>query len=451
MFWDLEHFAAAVAVELPDGRQITYGELSRQADRFAAQLPVKRSLVFLLVGNHLDSLAAYLGCLRHGHVPLLLMDNIEESLLALLQETYSPNAIWSASGGLRLQHADTVALAPELALLLSTSGSTGSPKLVRLSAENLNANADSIVDYLHLTAQEKAITVLPMSYTYGLSVLNSHLAVGATILLTDMTVIQREFWDFFTRSGGTSLVGVPYTYMIYRRAGVFSKLALPTLRYMTQAGGKLPAEDVFKVASWCQEHQIKFFVMYGQTEATARMSYLPPDKTLEKSASVGIAIPGGRFAIEDEQHCEITASGQDGELVYYGPNVSLGYAERQSDLALPDQNQGRLSTGDVARWDDAGYVYITGRLKRFIKMTGNRIGLDDVEQRLRARGFDAVCGGKDDLLAVALTSGDPAEVVQAISEELKIHHSMVKVIVVSEIPRSDSGKIQYSKLFEEIL
>lgn len=451
MFWDLEHFAAAVAVELPDGRQITYGELSRQADRFAAQLPVKRSLVFLLVGNHLDSLAAYLGCLRHGHVPLLLMDNIEESLLALLQETYSPNAIWSASGGLRLQHADTVALAPELALLLSTSGSTGSPKLVRLSAENLNANADSIVDYLHLTAQEKAITVLPMSYTYGLSVLNSHLAVGATILLTDMTVIQREFWDFFTRSGGTSLVGVPYTYMIYRRAGVFSKLALPTLRYMTQAGGKLPAEDVFKVASWCQEHQIKFFVMYGQTEATARMSYLPPDKTLEKSASVGIAIPGGRFAIEDEQHCEITASGQDGELVYYGPNVSLGYAERQSDLALPDQNQGRLSTGDVARWDDAGYVYITGRLKRFIKMTGNRIGLDDVEQRLRARGFDAVCGGKDDLLAVALTSGDPAEVVQAIAEELKIHHSMVKVIVVSEIPRSDSGKIQYSKLFEEIL
>lgn len=451
MFWDIEHFAAAVAVELPDGRQITYGELSRQADRFAAQLPVKRSLVFLLVGNHLDSLAAYLGCLRHGHVPLLLMDNIEESLLALLQETYSPNAIWSASGGLRLQHADTVALAPELALLLSTSGSTGSPKLVRLSAENLNANADSIVDYLHLTAQEKAITVLPMSYTYGLSVLNSHLAVGATILLTDMTVIQREFWDFFTRSGGTSLVGVPYTYMIYRRAGVFSKLALPTLRYMTQAGGKLPAEDVFKVASWCQEHQIKFFVMYGQTEATARMSYLPPDKTLEKSASVGIAIPGGRFAIEDEQHCEITASGQDGELVYYGPNVSLGYAERQSDLALPDQNQGRLSTGDVARWDDAGYVYITGRLKRFIKMTGNRIGLDDVEQRLRARGFDAVCGGKDDLLAVALTSGDPAEVVQAISEELKIHHSMVKVIVVSEIPRSDSGKIQYSKLFEEIL
>ena len=451
MFWDLEHFAAAVAVELPDGRQITYGELARQADRFAAQLPVKRSLVFLLVGNHLDSLAAYLGCLRHGHVPLLLMDNIEESLLALLQETYSPNAIWSASGGLRLQHADTVALAPELALLLSTSGSTGSPKLVRLSAENLNANADSIVDYLHLTAQEKAITVLPMSYTYGLSVLNSHLAVGATILLTDMTVIQREFWDFFTRSGGTSLVGVPYTYMIYRRAGVFSKLALPTLRYLTQAGGKLPAEDVFKVASWCQEHQIKFFVMYGQTEATARMSYLPPDKTLEKSASVGIAIPGGRFAIEDEQHCEITASGQDGELVYYGPNVSLGYAERQSDLALPDQNQGRLSTGDVARWDDAGYVYITGRLKRFIKMTGNRIGLDDVEQRLRARGFDAVCGGKDDLLAVALTSGDPAEVVQAISEELKIHHSMVKVIVVSEIPRSDSGNIQYSKLFEEIL
>lgn len=451
MFWELERFTTAVAVERSDGRVVSYGELAQLADQFAVQLPIKRSLVFLLVGNHVESLAAYLGCLRHGHVPLLLMDNIDENLLALLQDAYQPNAIWSAKGGLQLLHVDTVALAPELALLLSTSGSTGSPKLVRLSAENLNANANSIVDYLHLTAQEKAITVLPMSYTYGLSVLNSHLAVGATILLTDMTAIQREFWDFFKRSGGTSLVGVPYTYAIYRRAGVFSKLTLPTLRYMTQAGGKLPAEDVFKVATWCQEHHVKFYVMYGQTEATARMSYLPPDKALEKSASVGIAIPGGRFAIEDEQHREITASGQDGELVYYGPNVSLGYAERQSDLALPDQNQGRLSTGDVARWDDAGYVYITGRLKRFIKMTGNRIGLDDVEQRLRGRGFDVVCGGKDDLLAVALTAGDPAEVVQAISDELKIHHSMVKVIVVPEIPRNDSGKVQYSKLFEGVL
>lgn len=451
MFWDLERFSAATAVELPDGQRISYRDLAVRADQFAALLPHKRSLIFLLVGNQLDSLAAYLGCLRHSHVPLLLAENIDENLLALLFETYQPNAVWSPVGGFQLRHTDTVTMSPELTLLLSTSGSTGSPKLVRLSAKNLNSNADSIVDYLHLTATEKAITVLPMNYTYGLSVINSHLAVGATLLLTEYPLLQREFWDFFKRAGGTSLVGVPYTYMIYRRAGVFTKLELPTLRYMTQAGGKLPADDVSKVAGWCEAHNVKFFVMYGQTEATARMSYLPPERTLEKSASVGIAIPGGRFAIVDERQHEITASGRDGELIYYGPNVSLGYAETQSDLALPDQNHGRLSTGDIAQWDDDNYVYITGRLKRFIKMTGNRIGLDDVERRLKARGIDAVCGGKDDLLAAALTSGDPAPIVQIITEEFKIHYSMIKVIAVAEIPRNESGKIQYSKLFEGIL
>ena len=451
MFWDLEKFSASTAVEQPDGSRLSYSELAEKANRFAEMIPGDRSLVFLLVGNDLDSLTAYLGCLRSGHVPLLLAANTNAELLQLLEETYSPNVVWSRNDGFRVRHNSRMELNPELALLLSTSGSTGSPKLVRLSAQNINSNAESIAEYLHLKSDEKAITLLPMNYTYGLSVINSHLAVGATLLLTDYTVIQREFWDFFKKAGGTSLVGVPYTYQIYRRAGVFTKLELPTLRYMTQAGGKLPAEDVFKVATWAKEKGVRFYVMYGQTEATARMSYLPPEHTLEKSASVGIAIPGGRFAIEDEEHNEITESGKDGELIYYGPNVSLGYAEKQQDLALPDTNNGRLSTGDVARWDDDHYVYITGRLKRFIKMTGNRIGLDEVEKRLRLRGLEAVCGGKDDLLAVALTSGDPAASVQIISDEFKIHYSMIKAIVVSEIPRNDSGKIQYTKLFEGLL
>lgn len=451
MFWDLEKYSSSTAVILPDGSCFTYGKLAELADRFSCTVPSGRSLLFLLVENNLESLAAYLGCLRHGHVPLLLSANTNKEQLQLLEEVYQPDAVWSARDGLRLCRHDKTELNPELALLLSTSGSTGSPKLVRLSAKNLNSNADSIVEYLKIDASEKAVTILPMNYTYGLSVINSHLAAGATLLLTDYTVIQREFWDFFKKFGGTSLVGVPYTYQIYRRAGVFTKLELPTLRYMTQAGGKLPADDVFKIATWSKEHNVRFYVMYGQTEATARMSYLPPERTLEKSASVGIAIPGGRFAIEDEDRREISQSGIDGELIYYGPNVSLGYAENREDLALPDFNHGRLSTGDVARWDDEHYVYITGRLKRFIKITGNRIGLDEVEKRLRAHGLDVVCSGKDDLLAAAVTSGNPEEVVRIISEEFKIHYSMVKVIAVQKIPRNDSGKILYTELFGGIL
>jgi len=451
MFWELEHFSNNTAVELPDGRCLTYSQLAALADEFAKHLPAHRALVFLLVGNNLESLSAYLGCLRHHHVPLLLADGIDGSQLELLEKIYRPNVIWCKSQGMRFIHDTNVAMNQGLALLLSTSGSTGSPKLVRLSTDNINSNAEAIVKYLGLTASEKAITILPMNYTYGLSVINSHLAVGASILLTDYTVIQREFWNFFISYGGTSLVGVPYTYQIFRRSGVFTKLELPSLRYMTQAGGKLPASDVTQVAEWCQKRHIKFFVMYGQTEATARMSYLPPEHTLDKSASVGVAIPGGRFAIEDENHHEIKESGCNGELIYYGPNVSLGYAEKQEELDLPDQNNGRLSTGDVAQWDEDGYVYITGRMKRFIKIAGNRIGLDDVEARLKSHGVDAVCGGKDDILAVAVTSEQTQDIIQILSNELKLHFSLIRVIVVSEIPRNEAGKIQYSQLFKGIL
>jgi len=224
-------------------------------------------------------------------------------------------------------------------LLLTTSGSTGSPKLVRLSAKNLQSNAAAIAEYLGLTREERAITVLPMNYTYGLSVINSHLHSGARILLTNAPVIQKPFWEFFHLQEATSLVGVPYTYAMYHRMGLF-KMELPSLRYMTQAGGKLPAAMVKEFAQWARTRGIRFFVMYGQTEATARMSYLPPDRVIEKTASVGVAIPGGRFSILDANNREITQSGVDGELVYRGPNVSLGYAESRADLEKEDENNG---------------------------------------------------------------------------------------------------------------
>lgn len=458
MFWNLEQYGNASAVILQDLSAISYQELASKADAFAARLGHGKKLLFVLANNNLESLTAYLACLRSGHVPLLLAANIDPELLALLCGTYQPDFLWQlgSSGNyelLKQKPSRSSGLHPGLALLLSTSGSTGSPKLVRLSGMNLNSNAESIAEYLHLTEDEKAITVLPMNYTYGLSVINSHLAVGAAILLTDDTVIQKEFWDFFKTAGGTSLVGVPYTYMIYRRAGVFTKLELPTLRYMTQAGGKLPAEDVEKVATWCRTHNVKFYVMYGQTEATARMSYLPPEKTLEKCASVGIAIPGGRFAIIDENGNEFPEPERVGELVYYGPNVSLGYAETAEDLMLGDENQGRLATGDMAKYDADHYVYITGRLKRFIKITGNRIGLDDVERTLKEAGIESVCGGKDDLLCIALMNVEHEEklVVDLLNQRLHLHYSMCKIKYVVEIPRNDSGKILYTKLFEEYL
>lgn len=457
MFWNLEKYGDHTAVIRPDHSTVTYRELAAASDAFAARLKGTRRLVFALVNNNLESLTAYLGCLRNGHVPLLLASNIAPDLLKLLIETYRPDYLWrpNPTGQYVLEprlEVHTTEMSAELGILLSTSGSTGSPKLVRLSLENLNSNAESIVEYLHLTPQERAVTLLPMNYTYGLSVINSHLAAGAVLLQTTDTIMQREFWTFFKEEKGTSLVGVPYTYEMYKRL-MLPRMNLPHLRYMTQAGGKLPAEEVRFWADWCSSRNVLFYVMYGQTEATARMSYLPPDMTLKKTASVGIAIPGGRFAIADENGREITEPDVVGELIYYGKNVSLGYAECESDLALGNINAGRLSTGDMAKWDSDHFVYITGRLKRFIKIAGNRFGLDEVERVLGANGHDCICGGKDDLLCIALLKreSDEKEVQKFITDRFHIHYSMCRIKHVTEVPRSDSGKLLYSKLFEEYL
>ena len=350
--FNLSHAGTAVVTD--DGRGVSYAELKRMTDEWAAKVP-PRSLVFLLVGNNLDSLVAYVACLNHGIVPLMLDARIDTALLQRFLDIYNPDYIWRPVNGTytlenRSPKPETQIpkLHPDLALLLTTSGSTGSPKLVRQSYANICANTASIVEYLKLDATERPITTLPMNYTYGLSIINTHLAAGATILLTDKTLMQREFWNFFTAQQATSFGGVPYTYEMLDKL-MFFRRKLPSLRTMTQAGGKILPELHRKFAEYAAREGKNFVVMYGQCEATARMSYLPPELALDKVGSMGIAIPGGRFELVD------------GELVYYGDNVTLGYAECAGDLAKGDERHGRLETGDMARVDEDGFYYIVGR------------------------------------------------------------------------------------------
>lgn len=462
-FWGLEQYGEALAFVQDDGRKLSYRQAARDADILAGHFGEGKKLVFILCENDIESHIAYLACLRSGHVPLLLNAGIEAELLKQLCSCYKPHFIWRKNQGKENGYtyglyalatspsADQTLLYHDLALLLTTSGSTGSPKLVRLSYVNIDSNAAAIVQYLRLTGEERAITVLPMNYTYGLSVINSHLRAGARILLTNTPVIQKPFWEFFREQAATSLVGVPYTYAMYHRLGLF-KMELPSLRYMTQAGGKLPPDRVKEFAEWAQTSGIRFFVMYGQTEATARMSYLPPERAITKNASVGIAIPGGRFSILDMEGQEISQAGIDGELVYRGPNVSLGYAECRADLQKDDENHGVLETGDLARYDDEKFVYITGRLKRFIKIAGNRVALDDLERVFHSNGLEVLCGGKDDLLCIAVHQpADAARAKHLIDSKLQFHHTMYRIVTASEIPRNDAGKIQYQLLFKEVL
>lgn len=452
VFWNNVEVGAHLALIQQDGLRMTYAELYRAADAWAAQLP-PRSVVFIKAANNVPTIVAYLGCLRNNHVCMPVSRDMGTEMFDSLCRIYEPDATYEPSGDgayrltKRTASERTCQLHPDLALLLSTSGSTGSPKLVRLTKDNLLSNACSIAEYLQLTTEERPVTNLPFYYSYGLSVLNSHLQVGASILLTDDSIISPAFWAFCKENGVTSMSGVPYTYDMLEMVSFRTKCPA-TLRYMTQAGGHMQAENVKRYAEWAADTQRRFYVMYGQTEATARMSYLPPQSALLKPGSIGIPIPRGEFSILDDDGTEITVPDCQGELVYHGRNVSMGYAECKEDLALGDTNQGVLHTGDVAKRDADGYFYITGRKKRFLKIAGNRFGLDELEQQMFRRGITAVCGGTDGCLQVALTDFSQK---QAVADYLKstwhLLRSQYKIRRVDSIPRSATGKILYQELF----
>lgn len=464
--WEFEKHAENTALIDDKGQSVTYQRLKEASDSVAEPIE-ERSLVFSLCSNEIGSVIGYVGFLNNGIVPALLNANLDEDLLQSLLGLYLPAYIWlpeeqakkyekypviTRSYGyvlLKTGYDRKYPLYPDLALLLTTSGSTGSPKFVRQSYVNIKANTDSIVKYLELNSSERPITTLPMNYTYGLSIINTHLAVGATLLLTDKTLMQKEFWLFFKEQKATSFGGVPYTYEMLDKLR-FWRMDLQYLRTMTQAGGKLTPELHEKFARFASENNKKFVVMYGQCEATARMGYLPPEYAVEKRGSMGVAIPGGKFSLIDVKGNEIKTPDIAGELVYEGDNVTLGYAECGEDLAKGDELKGRLVTGDMARFDDDGFYYIVGRKKRFLKIYGNRVNLDETDRLIKAEfNIEAACAGVDDHMYIFVTDSDKADAVRDyVIGKTKLNPVAFKVVVIDEIPKNDSGKTLYNELIK---
>lgn len=463
--WDFGKFSNNVAVITESGGRVSYSALADYCSSLTRHIP-RRCLVFNLCRNELGSLVGYVAFLNAKIVPLMLKADLDENLLRELIKAYKPDylSVPSEMAGkiadckivyenlgyalLKTAFNSVYSLNDDLALLLTTSGSTGSPKLVRQSYKNIESNTTSIVEYLSLDESERTITTLPMNYTYGLSIINTHLAVGASIVLTDKALMQKEFWQQLKEYEATSFGGVPYTYEMLNRLR-FERMDLPALRSITQAGGKLSPALHEKFAKWAAEKNKKFIVMYGQTEATARMSYLPAEKSLEKSGSIGVAIPGGKFSLIADDGCEITAPETAGELVYYGDNVTMGYAECGEDLIKGDERNGRLETGDVAKFDKDSFFYIVGRKKRFLKIFGNRVNLDETERLLKAEFAysDFACGGVDDKMSVFLTNESLKDAVLAfLVNTLKLHASAFKVCPIDAIPRNESGKVLYNDL-----
>lgn len=445
--------------------KITYKQLSDFSKDIVSNIP-ERSLILILTSNTAASIAGYVGCVNAKIVPLLLNSTIDRSLRDELVDKYRPSYIWTpgdkADGFdgfekiyenrgyalLKSEAKEHYPLHEDLCVLISTSGSTGSPKLVRQTYRNIASNTASIIEYLGIDENERAITSLPMSYVYGLSVINTHLQAGATLVLTNNECYMKGFWDVFYKNEVTSFAGVPFMYEMLDKLKTFKK-DIPGLKTFTQAGGRLNADLQEKLTKYADEFGKKFIVMYGASEATARMAYLPMKDALNKKGSMGIPIPGGRFELLDSEDNVITTPDTTGELIYYGENVTYGYAVCGEDLAKGDENHGRLATGDMAKFDGDGFYYIVGRKKRFIKMFGNRINLDDVDNLLKKR-FDTleiVSSGKDDFLDVFVTDNSIREAVgDYIFDTMGINKKRMAVYKIEKIPRNASGKILYSEL-----
>ena len=462
--WDLRKYKDNIALIDESDKRVTYEQLDHEC-QILANVIGRRCLVFSLCENTIGSLLGYVGFLNNQIVPVMLSSSMEHESLEHLLEVYHPAYMWAPVRWkstlkqmacvyeaydyvlLKTDYEREYDLYKELALLLTTSGSTGSPKLVRQSYENILDNAKSIVRYLELDEDERPITTLPMNYTYGLSIINSHLLVGATILITDKSLMQREFWKFLREMEATSFGGVPYTYEMLDKIRLM-RMELPKLRTMTKAGGKLTPELHEKFARFAEENGRKFVVMYGQCEATARMGYLPADKAVEKKGSMGIVIPGGSFRLIDEDGKEITRPFTTGELVYEGKNVTLGYAEYGEDLIKGDERRGVLQTGDMAQFDEDGYYYIVGRKKRFLKIYGNRVNLDEIERLIKGKfEKEAASAGVDDHLYIFVTEEHIAdEVKKFMIEKTKLNPAAFQIVAIEEIPKNDAGKIQYKEL-----
>ena len=440
---------------LIDGERIVdYQELSGLITARSATWDLApRSLVVLGGTSCLEFVVAYLSLLDAGHVVLLGGDRCLQ-----LADAWRPAAVVVADGastgtgtgtGSTVERLDAKPheLHPDLALLLSTSGSTGSPKFVRLSYKNVAANAGAIAEYLSLTHDDRAITSLPLHYCYGLSVLHSHFVVGASVVLTSASVVDPCFRHAVERYDVTNFAGVPHTFELLDRSR-FDDLTLPRLRLLTVAGGRLAPHRVQSWAHRLDQRGAKLFVMYGQTEATARMAYLPPDLAATCPSAIGVPVPGG--AIELRAHPAVDDP-DVGEIVYTGPNVMMGYADRPAQLA-DGHSLTELCTGDLARLRPEGVYEIVGRAARFIKLFGLRIDLDHVERELIRTGVAgaselAVVG--DDTRLVVATHADVASLgaVRSLVVELtNLPERCVHIVQCDELPLTASGKVDAATL-----
>jgi len=460
MFWSNRSQDLDSQIFIIDGNDTySFDEIFDLSDNIYLNIP-KGSLVVIESDRDLGTVCAYIGALRNKVIPLLIDSNTNNDSVTGIVDSYQAEFVISPNTRNFSGYEETKVgfgkklysrVAPvsirahkDLCMLLPTSGSTGEAKCVRTSRDNLLLATQSITRYLDMDNSRVSISSLPLHYTYGLSVLNCALESRSQFVLIDNSWIDREFWDSVEKFRVTDLSGVPFMFQTLRRIKL-SDAVLSNLKCVNQAGGKLEPSITEYFINYFSSRGVRYFTMYGATEASPRISYVPYEKSLEKLGSVGVPIDIGRLVTDSNDGVS------EGELIYKGPNVCLGYAYSREDLALGDENKQVLHTGDIGFIDEDGYATIVGRKKRFVKVFGMSVNLDTVESTVRTIVEDSAVVGKDDKILVLITSDDVNLVKQKILESVTFSNLGLKVKKIPEIYLNSSGKPDYPRLTSDFL
>ena len=454
-----ENFKSNLCLISDNKKYLSYEDVLNMGENITKNLK-PRSLIFVLAENDIEFAVSYISFFKKGIVQMLLNPKIPSNFLNQLIKAYMPNYIFLPNSRkvdlksfeiineldnykiIQINKNNSYSVNKDLSLLLGTSGSTGSIKFVRISYENIYYNTCDIAKFLKIDENHKTITTMPPFYTYGLSVINTHLFSGASILVTNAKTIEKLFWELMKNEKICSFAGVPYFYEILNKIK-FDKINLPYLKYFTQAGGALRKDLIKYFLKYSEKNKKNFIIMYGQTEATARMTYLPYKMLKKKIGSVGLPVSSGKINLLSDN----SNNDKKGEIIYQGKNVSLGYARNFTDLIKGDENKGILKTGDLAKKDRDGYLYITGRKSRDIKLFGHRVSLDEMEQILFNKGYNCRCCGFDNKVTIFHTDRTyNGEILKYISKQTNIYLKCFALKHIKEFPLNENGKASYEKL-----
>ncbi len=463
MFENFSHWGHRVALVSETGRSFSYNDVDELSKTYLEKLE-RDSVCILICDLSETTVFYYVGLIRKKITTILLDSKQDPQKIKQTISTYSPNYVitpfvfdefselydvienqahFSVYKNKFQMHESGLR---EISLCLTTSGSTGSSKFVKLSLENIQSNTISIIRAIEINQDQITITTLPISYSYGLSVVNTSLQTGGMLVLNESQVTEKNFWKKVHEYRINTISGVPYIYEQLSRISP-DFLTRTNIKKFTQAGGKLsvPVRDHFRMIA--NETGIKFYVMYGQTEATARMAVLPPDDFIQFDNAIGFAIPGGKLSIRDTLGERVESPWTEGEICYEGPNIFQGYASERKDLIGNQAQQPFLMTGDLGYFDINRRFYISGRSKRIAKILGNRINLEEVEQILLGRGFEIICVEYQTKLGIlSLVDEIPQESKTFLLDHLRINPSLVLFKSISAFPRLTSGKVDYASV-----